>query len=46
LEEKHAKRKGDIEGKATRVREAGEVRMQERPNDARVKVFLMYCNGW
>jgi hypothetical protein len=46
LEEKHARRKGQLEGKATHVRYAGEVHMQGRPNDSRVKVFLMYCNGW
>jgi hypothetical protein len=46
LEEKHARRKGQLEGKATRVREAGEAHMQGRPNDTRVRVFVMYCNGW
>jgi hypothetical protein len=45
LEEKHA-RKRQLEGKATRVREAGEAHMQGRPNDARVRVFVMHCNGW
>jgi hypothetical protein len=45
LEEKHARRKRQLEGKATCAREAGEACMQGRPNDARVRVFVMYCNG-
>jgi hypothetical protein len=44
-EEKHERKKGQLEGKATRVREACEAHMQGRPNDARVRVFAMYCNG-
>jgi hypothetical protein len=43
---KHARRKRQLEGKATCVREEGEACMQGRPNDARVRVFVMYCNGW
>jgi hypothetical protein len=46
LEEKHARRKGQLEGKETRVREACEVCMHGIPKDARVKVFVIYCNGW
>jgi hypothetical protein len=46
LEEKHARRKGQLEGKEACVREAGKECMQGRPNDARVRVFVMYCNGW
>jgi hypothetical protein len=45
LEEKHVRRKGKLEGKVAHVREAGEARMKGIPNDARVRVFLMYCNG-
>jgi hypothetical protein len=44
-EEKHERRKGQMEGKATCVREAGEAHMQGRPNNTRVRVFVMYCNG-
>jgi hypothetical protein len=46
LEDKHARRKGKLEGKAAHAREEGEGRMQGIPNDTRVRVFLMYCNGW
>jgi hypothetical protein len=46
LEEKHARRKRQLEGKAARVREVGEAHMQGRPKDIRVRVFVMYCNGW
>jgi len=46
LEENHARRKGQLEGKSAHVIEAEEARMQGRPNDARVRVFVMYCNGW
>jgi hypothetical protein len=45
LEEKNVKRKGQLEGKEKRVREEGEACMQERPYNARVRVFVMYCNG-
>jgi hypothetical protein len=38
-------RKDSWKEKSTRVREACEARMQGRPNDARVRVFAMYCNG-
>jgi hypothetical protein len=44
-EEKHERKKGQLEGKKTRVRDACEESMQGRPNDARVRVFAMYCNG-
>ena len=44
-EEKHERKKGYLEGKASRAREACEAYMQERPNDVRVRVFAMYCNG-
>jgi hypothetical protein len=44
-EEKHERKKGKLEGKETRVREACEARIQGRPNDTRVRVFAMYCNG-
>jgi hypothetical protein len=44
-EENHKRRKGQLEGKTTRAREAGQVHMQGRPNDVRVRVFVMYCNG-
>jgi hypothetical protein len=43
-EEKHERKKGKLEGKATRVREACKACMQGRPNDARVRVFAIYCN--
>jgi hypothetical protein len=46
LEEKQARRKGQLEGKAVCVREVGETRIQGIPNGARVRVFVMYCNGW
>ena len=46
LEEKNARRKGQLEGKETCVREACEACMQGRPNDTRVRVFIMYCNDW
>jgi len=39
LEEKHARRKRQLEGKATCVREAGEAQIKGRPNDARVRVL-------
>jgi hypothetical protein len=45
LEEKHERRKGQLEGKEACVREEGEAHMQGRPNDVRVRVFVMYCNG-
>jgi hypothetical protein len=44
-EEKHEGKKGQLEGKATGVREACEALIQGRPNDVRVRVFSMYCNG-
>jgi hypothetical protein len=44
-EKKHERKKGQLEGKATRAREACEACMQGIPNDARVRVFPMYCNG-
>jgi hypothetical protein len=44
-EEKHERRKEQLEGKEACVREACDVRMQGRPNDDRVSVFAMYCNG-
>jgi hypothetical protein len=44
-EEKHEGKKGQLEGKAARVREACEVGMQGRPNYIRVKFFAIYCNG-
>jgi hypothetical protein len=44
-EEKNERRKGQLKGKAPRVREEGETRMEGRPNDTRVRVFVMYCNG-
>jgi hypothetical protein len=34
-----------MEGKEARVREAGEAHMQGRPNNVRVRVFVMFCNG-
>jgi hypothetical protein len=46
LEKNLARRKGQLEGKATCVREAGKVCMQGIPNDARVRGFLIYFNGW
>jgi hypothetical protein len=46
LEEMHARRKAQLEGKATCVRESGKERMQGIPNDVRVRVFVMYCNTW
>jgi hypothetical protein len=33
-------------GKEERVREEGEACMQGRPNNTRVRIFVMYCNGW
>jgi hypothetical protein len=45
LEEKNERRKGKMEGKEAHVREVGEACMQGRPNNSRVRVFLMYCNG-
>jgi hypothetical protein len=44
-EEKHERRKGQLEGKTTHVREAGRAHMQGRHNDTRLGFFLMYCNG-
>jgi hypothetical protein len=44
-EDKHVRRKGQLEGKATHVREAGEAHMQGIPNDTRFRFFVMYCNG-
>jgi hypothetical protein len=44
-EEKHERRKGQLEGKEAHVREVGKAHMQGIPNDARVRVFVMYCNG-
>jgi hypothetical protein len=44
-EEKHERKKGQLEGKETRAREACEAHMKGRPNDSRVRVFAMYCNG-
>ena len=44
-EENHERRKGQLEGKVACLREAGESHMQGRPNDARFRVFVMYCNG-
>jgi hypothetical protein len=44
-EEWHERRKIQLEGKDSCVREAGEVHMKGRPNDARVRFFVMYCNG-
>ena len=38
-EEKHERRKGQLEGKATRVMEVGKACMQGIPNDARVRVL-------
>jgi hypothetical protein len=46
LEEKHARGKRQLEGKEARAREAGEAHMHGRPNNARVRVFVMHCNGW
>jgi hypothetical protein len=43
--EKHEGKKGQLEGKATRAREACEAHMQGRPNDVRVRDFAMYCKG-
>jgi hypothetical protein len=45
LEEKHVRRKFQLEGKPVHAREVGEERMQGIPNNARVRVFVMYCNG-
>jgi hypothetical protein len=42
---KHEGKKGQLEGKATHVREEHETCMQGRPNDVRVRFFAMYCNG-
>jgi hypothetical protein len=44
-EEKNERRKGKLEGKEACLREVGKVRMKGRPNDTRVRVFAMYCNG-
>jgi hypothetical protein len=44
-EEKHERKKGQLEGKATLAREACDACMQGIPNDARFRVFAMYCNG-
>jgi hypothetical protein len=44
-EKKHERKKGQLEGKATHVRESCETCMQGIPNDVRVRVFAMYCNG-
>jgi hypothetical protein len=44
-EEKHARRKGHLEGKARGVREASKARMQGIPRDTRDRVFVMYYNG-
>jgi hypothetical protein len=44
LEEKHEGKKGQLEGKASRAREACEVHMKGIPNDVRVRVFAMYFN--
>jgi hypothetical protein len=46
LEDKHARKKGQLEGKGACVREVDKVCMQSRPNDARVRVFIMYCKRW
>jgi len=45
LEEKHAIRKWQLEGKEECAREAGEACMHGRPNESRVSVFVMHCNG-
>jgi hypothetical protein len=45
LEEKHARGKIQLEGKATCVREVEEAHMQGIPNDTRVRVFVIHCNG-
>jgi hypothetical protein len=45
LEEKHERKKGKLEGKATRARESCEADIQGIPNDVRVRVFAVYCNG-
>jgi hypothetical protein len=45
LGEKQKRKKGQLEGRETRVREACEEGMQGRPKDVRVRVFSMYCNG-
>jgi hypothetical protein len=44
-EEKNKRKKGQLEGKSARARKACKARMQGRPNDTRVRVFVMYCNG-
>jgi hypothetical protein len=44
-EENHQRKKVQLEGKATHVRESCEVHMEGGPNDARVRVFAVYCNG-
>jgi hypothetical protein len=44
-EDKHKGKKGQLEGKETHAREACEARMQGRPNNDRVRLFEMYCNG-
>jgi hypothetical protein len=44
-EEKQEGKKGKLEGKATRAREACEAHMQGRTIDVRFSVFAMYCNG-
>jgi hypothetical protein len=43
--EKHQRRRGQLEGRATSVRKAGEACMQGIPNEARVRVFVIHCNG-
>jgi hypothetical protein len=44
-EEKYERKKGQLEGKTTCVREACKAHIQGRPNEARVRVFAIYCNG-
>jgi hypothetical protein len=45
MQGEHARKKGQLEGRETCAREACEASMQGRNNDARVRVFVMYCNG-
>jgi hypothetical protein len=45
LGEKHEGKKGKMEGKVARAREECEACMKGRPNDVRVRIFAMYCNG-
>jgi hypothetical protein len=45
LEEKNARRKRNLEGKSTCSSGVGEARMKGRPNDVRVRFFVMNCNG-